>query len=99
VYGGRASALTVTVNTEEATATADGGVAPLSYLWTLQPGYSGAWVVATPTAQTTRFTCGDLGPGDSGVADFLCTVTDAVGAHIASNTVNATAINYGSGYT
>lgn len=77
-YGSSGAAANLT--TSSTTVTPTGGVAPYTYAWTQvgTPPYT--WVIGSAAAATTNFTCNSLGVGNSTSEDFLCTVTDAVGA-------------------
>lgn len=76
--------------TNEAAATALGGVGAFVYAWVSQ---SGGMTATSPSSATTRFTAFVAG-GDVVEDTFTCTVTDATGA-TASATITATVSNYG----
>lgn len=96
VYGARSVNGVVSVMTETttATATATGDVAPFTYAWSKLSG-DAMWSITSPTAQTTRFAFEAVGPGESNVGTFRCTVTDRFGKTVNTNTVEANVSNFG----
>lgn len=95
VYGAQSSTTTVAVQTEVATAIVTGGTAPFTYLWSLVNDYGSSWTIGTPNAAATYFRANSVPAGDTKIALFKCTVTDANGQVVVSIDVNATADNYG----
>lgn len=93
--GARASASAVTVNTETVTATPAFGTGPYTYAWTQTGTPDLAFTPTVPSAAATAFKRTSVADGDSYTADFIVTVTDALGAVGVSATVSATVINYG----
>lgn len=74
-----------TLTTRIVTVTASGGAGGYTYAWS-----GGGSVSATaPTAATTSFSA-TLSPGDTVMDEYVCTVTDASGAHLTTETVSIT---------
>ncbi len=95
VYGAQSSGSSVDVTTEIATAIATGGTAPYTYSWARTDAFGGTWTIFLPTNASTAFRASSVAAGDSKLATFVCTVTDARGNVAASITINATADNFG----
>lgn len=74
-----ASGSTSTIVTDPVTASASGGVAPYSFVWSWQDNLSGM-TIGSPSSATTAFTKAGTGTGESYFASARCDVTDAVGA-------------------
>jgi hypothetical protein len=73
-------------------ATPIGGTPSYTYAW-VQVGLSPyTWTITAPTAASTAFTCGSLGPGNTAETMFKVTVTDSLG-HTDTATVSAFANN------
>lgn len=92
--GGAASNIAVAINTSAVTAMPAGGTAPYVYAWSKTAGDSN-WSILSPAAATTQFRRTGNAPGDTETATFICTVTDANGAHSTSAACQATVTNYG----
>ena len=76
-----------TVYSDYVTCTAVGGSLPYTYLWTEVGGPSGIAIVSS-TSATTRFS-GYAVSGDFAYdGNFICTVTDSLGATAATVSVN-----------
>lgn len=88
-YGSSTSSIRVT--TAYTSVSVAGGTAPLTYSW---PAVGG-WTATSPTSPTTAFRSPLLGGGDESYADFVCTVTDALGNSVATNAVSVFAENNG----
>lgn len=71
------SAGTGTATSDLAIATATGGTAPYTYAWTLAAPPDNPCVANAPTSGTTDFTMTGMGPGDSYLAYWIVTATDA----------------------
>lgn len=70
---------TANITTGLVVATPSGGTPSYTYAWA-QVGLSPyTWTITAPTAASTAFTCGSLGPGNTAEAMFKVTVTDSVG--------------------
>lgn len=95
VYGAQSSGSAIDVTTEIATAIPTGGTAPYSYSWARTDAFGGTWTIFLPTNASTAFRASSVAAGDSKLAEFVCTVTDARGNSVASITINATADNFG----
>lgn len=67
---------TVSPSTPFASAVISGGLAPYTYAWTADGGFS----VSNPTASSTKFVSPGLAPGDSADGTGYLTITDANGA-------------------
>jgi hypothetical protein len=67
---------TGTATSDEAVATATGGTAPYTYAWTLVASPNPC-IANFPALGTTDFTMTGMGTGDSYIASWLVTVTDA----------------------
>lgn len=93
--GARASDLALTVNTEAVTATPAFGTAPYAYAWTQSPATDADFTPTAPASAVTAFKRTGVASGDIYTADFIVTVTDALGAVGTSDTVSATVSNYG----
>lgn len=77
-----------TKTTSPVTVTATGGAGGYSYSWARTSG-DAAITATAPTAAVTAFTA-FLAPDDWFTATFVCTVTDAAGAVVHTETVTAT---------
>lgn len=66
---------TISPSTPFASAIISGGLAPYSYAWSADGGFS----VSNPTAATTKFVSPGLAPGDSASGTAYLTITDANG--------------------
>jgi hypothetical protein len=77
-----------TLTTAIVTVTASGGAGGNAYSWTRTSG-DAAIVADSPGADATTFTA-TLNVGDSFAAEFVCTVTDAAGAVLATEPVSVT---------
>lgn len=95
VYGAQSSGSAIDVTTEIATAIPTGGTAPYTYLWARTDGFGGTWTIFLPTNASTAFRASSVAAGDSKLAIFVCTVTDARGNTVDSIAINATADNFG----
>lgn len=93
--GAAASSLARTVNTEAVTASPAFGTGPYTYLWTQTGTPDAVFTPAAPTSATTAFKRTGVADGDTYTADFIVTVTDALGAVGVSSTVSATVYNIG----
>ena len=71
-----------------------GGTAPFTYLWTEVEAFGGTWTITNPTGAVTTFSI-TLDAGESGTATFINQVTDADGNVVFTNTVAASAVNFG----
>jgi hypothetical protein len=89
-FGNTGAAANITTGLVVATPT--GGVPSYTYAWTQTSSSPYTWVIGTPTAASTNFTCNTLAPGTTAEAEFTVTVTDAVG-QTAISTVIAFANN------
>lgn len=89
----------VTVFSRSVTATPDGTVGTVTYLWTRTDSNPQSWTIESPNAATTRFStiCDE---SESFGATFKCTATDAAAQVIASTDVSVSCANayYGGGY-
>lgn len=94
-FGARTGAGPLAITSEEVAVTITGGAAPYTYLWSEVSALSGTWSIQNSTSDRTRFTCSGVPLGDSYVAEFKCTVTDARGVSSDSATVTVTCTNYG----
>lgn len=94
VSGSTASGTTDPVTTAPTAAVVTGGVAPFTYAWSEVDSLGGPWTIDNPTASVTTFTA-TVAAFDSATATFQCQVTDASSNVVTTNTVSATAINYG----
>lgn len=94
-FGARTGSGGLAITSEQVTVTITGGAAPYTYVWTLVSALSGTWTIQDSTSATARFTCAGVPVGDSYVAEFKCTVTDARGVSSDSATVTVTCTNYG----
>lgn len=96
VQGAMASPTLVTVNTEWTEASATGGSAPYSYVWTVEDdgGFAG-WQVVHPNEAETYFRAVGVDAQEIWQATMRCTATDARGA---TGFVDVTVVaqNYGS---
>ena len=95
VYGAQSSGSAIDVTTEIATAIPTGGTAPYTYSWARVDAFGGTWTIFLPTNAATAFRASAVAAGDSKLAEFVCTVTDARGNTVDSITINATADNFG----
>jgi hypothetical protein len=95
VYGAQSSGSAVDVTTEIATAIPTGGTAPYTYSWARTDGFGGTWTIFLPNNAQTAFRASSVAAGDSALAIFVCTVTDARGNTVDSIAINATADNFG----
>lgn len=77
-----------TLTTSPVTVTAEGGAGGYTYSWARVSGDTSITATAS-TAAVTSFTATVL-LGTTVTADFVCTVTDAAGAHLATNHVTVT---------
>lgn len=77
-----------TLTTGLVTVTAAGGAGGYIYAWARVSGDVGI-TAGSPTAAATNFSA-TLSPGDTAMANFACTVTDASGAHLTTETVSVT---------
>jgi hypothetical protein len=89
-YGNSGAVANIT--TGKVVATPTGGVPSYTHAWTQVGSTPYTWVINSPTAATTDFTCNALGPGNTSEAVFKDTVTDSLG-HTASAVVTAFANN------
>lgn len=96
VSGAAATAATVTIVTNQTICTPSGGNAPYSYSWAKLSDTGGTWSIGHATLAATQFVCAGVAAGFDYSANFRCTVTDANGTVVNSNTVSASVINYGS---
>ena len=94
-FGGRTGGAGLTITSEEVGVTITGGAAPYTYAWSLVSAASGTWAIQSATSDRTRFTCSGVPVGDSYIATFKCTVTDARGVSSVSADVEVTCTNYG----
>lgn len=94
-FGARTGSGGLAITSEEVTVTITGGAAPYAYMWTLVSALSGTWTIQNSTSDRARFTCSAVPVGESYVAKFKCTVTDARGVSSDSATVEVTCTNYG----
>ena len=93
--GARAVGGPVTVNTEIVTASPTFGSAPYSYSWAQTGVVDPAFTPTAPTSQGSAFRRTGVDAGETFNADFVCTVTDALGATAQTDTVAATVTNLG----
>jgi hypothetical protein len=77
-YGNSGAAANITTGLVVATLT--GGVAPYTYAWAQATSSPYTWVIGSPAAASTSFTCQALGAGTTSEVTFEVTVTDNVGA-------------------
>jgi hypothetical protein len=89
-YGSSGAAVNLT--TGSVVASPDGGQSPFTYAWVQKTLSAYTWVIGTPTAAATNFTCNAVPAGVATSVDFEVTVTDAIGA-TATARVTATANN------
>jgi hypothetical protein len=80
------------ITTGNVLASAVGGRAPYTYAWSQLGASPDTWTIGSSTSAITSFTAQSIGPGSAAFAQFLVTVTDAVGM-TASAVVNAEANN------
>lgn len=73
-----------------------GGTSPYSYLWTMTSG--GGLSILSPTSSATQFRALGMAFGNVREATFICTVTDSLGAVVASNTVAVRIVRDGDAY-
>jgi hypothetical protein len=94
--GAMASPALVTVNTEWVTASASGGSAPYSYVWTVEDdgGFLG-WQIVHPDEAATYFRAVGVDAAETWQATMRCTATDARGATGFAD-IQVIAQNYGS---
>lgn len=81
------------ITTNSTTVTPTGGTGPYTYAWTLisRDHPTTDPTANSPTAATTTFTQTNAAPGGFYTAEFLCTVTDSLGA-MATASVSASFI-------
>lgn len=78
----------IITTSQNATATATGGVGPFTYAWT-RGSTIGDIQAVSPSAASTVFRATGIGPGATWDAIFICTVTDtATGQTVATNSVD-----------
>lgn len=94
-FGARTGSGPLAITSEEVSVTITGGAAPYTYAWSLVFAYDGTWSIQSSTSDRTRFSCSAVPLGESYVAEFKCTVTDARGVSSDSATVTVTCTNYG----
>lgn len=85
------SATTVSVTTRAATATAEGAVGTVSYLWSRTDGGAHPWTINSPNSASTTFTT-SVAPEVAETATFQCVVSDGAG-HSGADSVTASAVN------
>lgn len=76
-YGNSGAAANITTGLVVAAAT--GGTPAYTYAWIQITSSPYTWVINSPAAASTSFTCNALGPGTTADATFRMTVTDATG--------------------
>ena len=83
------------ITTPSITVTPAGGTGPYTCAWNPVGVPPDVWIINTPGSATTSFTAQGIygGPAYSAVAQFSCSVTDALGVISTSPTVSATARN------
>lgn len=79
VTGFGSTGASANIKTGSVLATPTGGVSPYTYAWAQKGASAYTWVITSPTAATTDFTCNALGAGTTDEAAFEVTVTDATG--------------------
>lgn len=89
-----ASATTIGGTTPSVTASANGGVGPYTYAWSLVSDDGPTWTIVSPSAATSAFRHSGVPAGDIRTAIFQCTVTDARG-RTGGAVVTAIIRNYG----
>ncbi len=94
-YGATASPYAQSVTTSNVTVTPTGGAAPYSYAWAEVSGPFADWSILSPSSASTAFRKGLVSPGDNEFATYACTVTDANGNSVVSDTITANVANYG----
>ena len=89
------SSLGPNITTPSITVTPAGGTGPYTFAWNPVGVPPDVWIINTPGSATTSFTAQGIygGPAYSAVAQFSCSVTDALGVISTSPTVSATARN------
>lgn len=85
------SASAVSVTTQPVTVTASGAVGEVTYAWTQVSGDAG-WTITDPADASTGFSH-VVGPLESAIGGFHCTVSDAAGHSAVSGTVAASVRN------
>lgn len=91
VFGYGSSHGSIAISTGATTVAVVGGTGPYSYSWAT----GGATSAVSPTSATTIFRGMGVAPGDHIDDTAICTVTDALAAVVASNTVFISLDNYG----
>lgn len=92
VTGIGASDSAILVTTGYTTVTVTGGVEPLTYSWA-NPNPD--WIATDPDSPQTYFVSPYLNAAEISETDFICTITDANGATVDSNSVHAKGRNRG----
>lgn len=69
-----------------ATTTPAGGLAPFTYSWSVSTGGSGI-TIDSPSSASTTFSVTGLGIGATRSGNYLCHVTDALGAGVNTNEI------------
>lgn len=92
VSGAASSSGSDDVLTSSTTAAPVGGTPPYTFLWS---GGDADWQIDNDASATTAFLRIGLLSGSADSATFLCTITDAAGALVTTNTVTASARNIG----
>jgi hypothetical protein len=93
VIGYASSAGARQIDTNPATASASGGVAPFTYAWELVD--AAGWTINSPAAASTSFKSPAVNAYESSDGSFRCKITDATGAESYTNDVFANVSNLG----
>lgn len=96
-YGAVASSSAVGVQTSAAEVVVTGGFPPYSYAWTRTDSDPATWNAISPSAAVSAFIASAVPAAEFFTSTWVCEVEDSRGNTDTTDTITATAENFGSG--